>query len=163
MTLPANETFVASLIARPGLPVVLRYLAFSVAANLLWESAHLPLYTVWNESDFGFLVFTVAHCTGGDVLIALSAFALAFILVGHTQWPRRRFTAVATLTVVFGLAYTVFSEWVNVVVRQTWAYSDLMPVIPVINSGLSPIAQWLVIPVVGLAWARCTTKSRSSS
>ncbi len=163
MTSPANEAFVASLIARPGFAVVLRYLAFSVAANLLWESAHLPLYTVWNESDFGFLAFTVVHCTGGDVLIALSAFALAFILVGHAQWPRRRFTAVAILTVVFGLAYTLFSEWVNVVIRQTWAYSELMPVIPGIDAGLSPVAQWLVIPVIGLSWARSTTKSRSSS
>ncbi len=33
------------------------------------------------------------------------------------------------------------SEWLNVLVSQTWACSDLMPVVPVIGIGLSPLLQ----------------------
>jgi hypothetical protein len=36
---------------------------------------------------------------------------------------------VAALTIGFGGTCTVFSEWMNVVVRQTWAYSDLMSIV----------------------------------
>src|SRR5262249_3181340 len=95
------------------------------------------------------------HCTGGDVLIATATLVLALLVAG-AHWPASAaaHTRVATLAVVFGLGYTVFSEWLNIVVRQSWAYSRLMPVIPGIDTGLSPVAQWLVIPLTGLWWAR---------
>ncbi len=51
-----------------------------------------------------------------------------------------------------GLAYTVFSEWLNVNVRRSWAYSDLMLILPPFGTGLSPVLQWLVVPFVAL-WA----------
>lgn len=129
-------------------------------ANLIWETAHLPLYTIWTTGDARELALAVAHCTVGDVLIATSSLVLALLLVGHA-WPapvaHRR---VAALSVVIGVGYTVFSEWLNIVVRQSWAYSSLMPVIPIINAGLSPIAQWIVIPITGLSWARRSGLSR---
>ncbi len=32
---------------------------------------------------------------------------------------------------MFGLVYAGFSEWLNVSVRRSWSYSELMPVIPI--------------------------------
>jgi hypothetical protein len=131
-----------------------RYMAFVAAANLVWEFAHLPLYTIWETgSTFG-LVFAAVHCTGGDILIALSSLMLALLLAGDDAWPARRQRRVAVLTIAFGLAYTVFSEWLNIEVREAWAYRDLMPVIPIIDAGLSPVMQWVVIPLAAFWWAR---------
>lgn len=135
------------------LPTLQRYLVFVAVANLLWESAHLPLYTLWETGTPSEMVFAVLHCTGGDVLIALSSLTLALFLVGNSAWPEERTRAVATLTIAFGLGYGVFSEWLNIEVRQSWAYRDLMPVIPVIETGLSPFLQWLVIPLAAFRWA----------
>jgi len=58
---------------------------------------------------------------------------------------------VAALAVGLGLAYAVFSEWLNIVVRAAWAYSELMPVISLFGTdvGLSPLAQWMAEPVPG--------------
>ncbi len=42
--------------------------------------------------------------------------------------------------------YTVYSEWLNVYVKGTWAYSDLMPIVPGLEVGLSPLIQWIVVP-----------------
>jgi hypothetical protein len=50
--------------------------------------------------------------------------------------------------------YTVFSEWLNTEVRGSWAYSEFMPVLPVIDAGLSPLAQWIIIPFAAFWWAR---------
>lgn len=58
------------------------------------------------------------------------------------------------LTIVFGVLYTIFSEWLNVVIRQTWAYAELMPVVPVIGTGLSPLLQWIAIPLAAFRFAR---------
>jgi hypothetical protein len=138
------------------LRVLRRYLLFVLAANLVWETLHLPLYTIWFEDTPRALAFAVVHCTGGDLLIALSSVMLALILIGNGDWPLTRFGPVVLLTTLFGVMYTVFSEWLNIVVRESWAYSEYMPVIPVINAGLSPVAQWIVIPAMGLWWSRRT-------
>ena len=53
-------------------------------------------------------------------------------------------------TLAFGIGYTIYSEWLNVNVRGSWAYSDLMPVVPVIETGLAPLLQWVVVPTLAL-------------
>jgi hypothetical protein len=120
---------------------------------LLWESLHLPLYTIWTERTLREQVFAAGHCTLGDLLIAMSTLMLALILVGDNAWPRDRFWPIASLTIAFGLAYTVFSEWLNVVVPAAWTYSDWMPTVSSagMKIGLSPLLQWIV--VLGAAFA----------
>ena len=88
---------------------------------------------------------------------------LALLLVGAPDWPRDRFWPVAILSVAFGLAYTVFSEWRNVVVRASWAYSDWMPVIPIagLSIGLSPLLQWIVVPAAAFAITRARTNKQT--
>ena len=131
-----------------------RYFAFIAPAHLAWEFAHMPLYTIWEQGSTAEIVFAALHCTGGDVLIATSTLTIALLLFG-TDWPESAAARrnVITLTVTIGVGYTVFSEWLNIVIREAWAYSDLMPVIPILETGLSPLAQWLVIPAFGLWWA----------
>ncbi len=128
-------------------------MAFVAVANLVWEFAHLPFYTLWETGTTSEIIFAAVHCTGGDILIALSSVMLALLLTGSSSWPSARGLAVIVLTLIFGLGYTVFSEWLNVEVRQAWAYRDLMPVIPLIGTGLSPILQWIIIPLAGFHFA----------
>lgn len=137
-----------------SLTALRRYFSVIIPANLVWEFAHMPLYTIWIEGAWGEIVFAAVHCTGGDILIAMSALMLALMLSGR-GWPFVAATrrAVTVLTLLFGLGYTVFSEWLNIVIREAWAYSDLMPIIPVIDAGLSPVLQWLVIPLAAFWWA----------
>mgnify|MGYP003119712945 CR=1 FL=1 len=130
-----------------------RYMLFIAAANLVWELAHMPLYTLWETGSTGEIIFAAVHCTGGDILIALSAVMLSLFLVGSPAWPVVRSVRVIVLTVTFGLGYTVFSEWLNIEVRQAWAYRELMPIIPIINAGLSPVLQWIFIPLVAFCFA----------
>lgn len=131
-----------------------RYLVFAAVAHLVWEIAHLPLYTIWSAGSAREIAFAVLHCTGGDVLIAAGSLLGALFLVGHPGWPHEGFGRVAAVTVAAGLAYTVFSEWLNTEVRGNWAYADLMPTLPLIGSGVSPLAQWIVIPFAAFWWAQ---------
>jgi hypothetical protein len=128
--------------------------------NLVWEILHLPLYTIWASGTLESQAFAVLHCTAGDVLIAVSTLVPALLLVGDKTWPGTRFLPVLTMAVGLGLAYTIFSEWLNVVVRASWAYSTAMPVVPIfgLRVGLSPTLQWLVIPTTSLLLARRLTE-----
>lgn len=130
------------------LVAIRRYLIVIVIGNAAWEFLHMPLYTLWETGTAGEIVFAAIHCTGGDILIALASLVMALLLMGSGDWPQHRFMPVAALTIAFGLGYTVFSEWLNIEVRGTWAYSDLMPVLPWVETGLSPVAQWLTIPAL---------------
>jgi len=130
------------------------YLTVAATANLAWEILQLPLYTIWTTGTAREIIFAVIHCTGGDVLIALSALTLALIAVGTRSWPAEGHKRVLFVTIVLGVGYTIFSEWLNIVVRASWAYSSLMPVVPIIKTGLSPLLQWIIIPIISLALAR---------
>lgn len=117
------------------------------------ESLHLPLYTIWSYGSIGERAFAVVHCTGGDLLIALASLMATLLLVGRREWPNQGFARVAVLTLIFGIAYTGFSEWHYVFVRKSWAYAEWMPVVPVAGViGLSPLLQWIVNPLLAF-WA----------
>jgi len=140
--------------ARTWIATLRRYALFMGPANLLWETLQLPLYTISREGGIGDIAFAVVHCTMGDLLIALACLVAALMLLGDDSWPAGRSVRVAATAVAFGLAYAVYSEWLNVVVRESWAYSVRMPVLPPLATGLSPLLQWLLLPLLGLWWAQ---------
>ena len=129
------------------------YLCATAVANLLWETLQLPLYTIWTTGTVREIALAVMHCTAGDVLIASGALFLAIIVGRCWLWPLDNWSRIAALTIVFGVAYTAFSEWLNIYVRHAWTYSSIMPLLRIgqIEFGLSPLAQWIVVPSVALA------------
>lgn len=129
-----------------------RHMVAVAVGNLAWEFAHMPLYTLWRTGTPGEITFAALHCTLGDVLIAACSLVVALLFLGSPEWPRRRFVPVAAAAVAIGLGYTAYSEAVNLA-RRSWAYSELMPTLPWLGTGLSPVAQWLLIPTASLAWA----------
>ncbi len=127
-----------------------RYLVVSLAAHLLWEIAQLPLYTLWTTDPVQRQAFAILHCTAGDAMIAGLTLLVALSFFAPVDWPREGMRLVWIATVGLGAGYTVYSEWLNIHVRGNWAYSDLMPTVPVIGTGLSPLLQWLVVPTLAL-------------
>jgi hypothetical protein len=129
------------------------YVALSLGLHLLWEAAQLPLYAIWDAGALAAKVFAVVHCALGDVLIAGLALLGALVVTGSEAWPAHRARAVWATALGFGVAYTMYSEWLNTMVRQSWTYSSLMPVLPLFGTGLSPLVQWLVVPSLALTFA----------
>lgn len=133
--------------------ILLRYLPRLALLSLGWEIAHLPLYTIWREGSPQWIAYAVAHCTVGDVLIGVATLLPALVLARAgepARWPVAR---IATFAIVLGVAYTVLSERINIA-QGNWAYSPWMPVLPGIEMGLSPLLQWVVVPLAALHWAR---------
>lgn len=126
--------------------VVKRYLILTGLLNFGWEVLQQPLYSLWAHGSGPEIAFAVLHCTAGDVLIAFFSLLVAWLTVGTRKWPNRRYQAVALTAILLGLVYTVYSEWSNTVVTRSWAYSASMP--QMWGIGLSPVAQWLLIPSI---------------
>ncbi len=144
---------VKSAFSERGRSVFLRYLAVTAVANLVWETVQIPLYTIWRTGSPGEIAFAIVHCTAGDVLITGAALLLALLLAGRSAWPRSRDLRVISAATMLGIAYTVFSEWLNVSVRGSWTYDAMMPVVPPLGTGLTPLLQWVIIPALAYMMA----------
>lgn len=133
-------------------PVLRRYLAASAALHLAWEVLQLPLYTIWSE-PIPKLAFAVLHCTIGDLMIGGLSLIAALALAARADWPRFGSRYVWLLLLLAGASYTIYSEWFNVNIRGNWAYGPLMPTLPILGTGLSPLLQWIVISTAALGIA----------
>lgn len=126
------------------------FLAASAVLHLVWETAQLPFYTLWQSGTWREIVFDVLHCSAGDVMIAALTLFFALVLFGSESWPHERARGVLLAMLAFGLVYTVYSEWLNVNVRRSWAYAPSMPMVPPLGTGLLPLLQWVFVPLVAM-------------
>ena len=145
------------------LPALRIFVAVLVPLMLVWETAQMPLYTLWQTGTVGEIAYAIVHCTLGDALIGLAALTWSLVLVGSTSWPLVRFGPVAAATLAIGIGYAIYSEWVNVELRGSWAYAEAMPRLPPFGTGLAPLLQWLLLPPAALWAARMAAGRRASA
>lgn len=115
----------------------------------LWELAHAPLYSIWVDSGPQAAWRAALHCTLGDAVIALTCALAAALLARAMPWLHRTHRSDVVI-VALGLLTTIVIEWVSTRWLGRWAYRELMPVDPLLGIGLSPVAQWVVVPTIAL-------------
>lgn len=123
-------------------------LSVALPLELVWEIVQLPLYTLWEQSHWTYILFSLLHCTAGDLLIALIVFEIMAVLNGTRHWFIHASSLNGMLFTGIGLAYTIYSELHNVNITRAWSYTNYMPLIPWFNVGLTPFLQWLILPTV---------------
>ena len=115
--------------------------------HLLWEIAQMPLYTC-GTLPFVEILPKLLLATFGD-----GAIMVLFYLVGvwknkDSKWISRMKKRDYYIILVLGFIIAVIIELSNVQIMQRWDYTSLMPVIPILNVGLVPIIQLMVLPFI---------------
>lgn len=137
-----------------------RFVPLLAGGNLVWELFQLPFYTLWEEGTPRLRAYAVAHCTIGDVMIGTAALLTSIMLFGRHGWPRFRHGRVLATATFAGIAYTVFSEWMNTQVTMSWQYAESMPQVPPFGTGLAPLLQWIVVPPLAYWLATVLDRAR---
>lgn len=109
--------------------------------NWLWEAVHAAAYV---EST-GSLLYRFRHClpmAGTDAVWTLALWLASAGLVSRADGGRWRLGVVAA----FGFVTAVVVERVALA-QGRWTYNDLMPVVPIVDAGLWPVAQMTLLPV----------------
>lgn len=126
---------------------------FAFLLNLPWELWQAPLFEGMAAAPHWAAVKVCSRAALGDAVIALAAYATVALVLRNRVWVASPSTLGAVGFVVCGLAITTVIERLalNGAWIQGWSYSPLMPIVPGIGVGLSPLVQWLVLPPA-VAW-----------
>ena len=147
-----------STLARWRLRHAILYVVLAAIGHLFWESAQLPLYTVWWKGTLHENFVAVVHCSGGDVLITTSTFLIAALIARRLRWHPLG-SRMILAAIALGVGYTILSEWLNIEIWRSWSYSSAMPILPWFGTGLSPFLQWLVVPGFAFAISGLTVRA----
>jgi hypothetical protein len=118
----------------------------AVAFNYPWELAQSALFTPASHKGNVWLNCFIASL--GDGVMVLLLLALGWLAFERRDWfvhPRPHvYGALAAAGLVLGGAV----EWVAVHVLERWTYTDAMPRVPVLEIGVVPILQMVLLPAL---------------
>ena len=113
--------------------------------NFLWEILQAFLYGP-HFVGLGGLVKVHLVASLGDVLMIMIIFLLSYVISGYnflnSECNARRFFSV----MIIGFILAVIVEKYALATGR-WGYSSLMPIIPFLNVGLTPVLQMVLIPL----------------
>ncbi len=122
---------------------IMTLLAFLL--NFAWELLQMPLY-----DNTSFKINHVAFCALGSVadaiMVLLIYWGLAFIFK-NPFWMRPLKWQRIVVAILIGSLGSILSEMRHLSLGN-WAYSDLMPLLPLVKVGLSPILQFMILPLL---------------
>ncbi len=124
-----------------------RVFAIGVAAYALhfaWEMLQGGLFETMTRLPFWIATAWCARAAVWDVVISIASYAAAAVVSRDVMWPRRLRAVPVAIYLATGIAITIaIEQWALDAGR--WKYAPEMPVIGGI--GLSPLLQWIVVPV----------------
>jgi hypothetical protein len=113
--------------------------------NFGWEVAHGFLY-----ENFQYDLEHVSFCalaSIADVLMVLVLLFLFGLIYNNVYWIRRLKFTRTLLLVLVGFLGAILGEFWHTW-RGDWSYADTMPMLPLIEVGLSPVLQFSILPLI---------------
>lgn len=138
--------------------VTVAFLSF--ALHYVWEFLQVPTYAGMADLNHWDGIKICTSATIGDVGFALTAFWITALAARSRYWivdPRIWHLG---LFVAVGIALTVGFEYYYTEVSLRWTYSELMPRVPPFGTGLSPLIQWIVVPLLVVSLSRRIIRTR---
>lgn len=130
---------------------VMRLGLYAFGVNFVWEMLQAPLFVGMLEMPRWDATALCLQAAAGDAVMMVIAFAVVALGTHDHTWMLRlrpaRLCAFALLAALQGLVL----EWLSLQLER-WSYGPAMPVEPLSGLGLTPILQWLILPLA-LLWA----------
>ena len=139
-----------ALLKTPEFSVVV----FSFLLNLAWEYWQVPFFRGMADQPHWLGVKACTLATFGDAGIALAAFWVTAFFARTRSWIMQPSRSDIAIFIGVGLVAAIVFEALAIGVLERWAYSDAMPRLPVLGTGLVPVIQWLVIPPLVIWFVR---------
>ncbi len=117
----------------------------SFLLNFAWELAQLPLY-----KDSSYDIQHIAFCALASIADALMLLLLylGFALLNKNPiWVQNIGFWQVFILMIIGAIGAIIGEMAHTS-KGNWAYAESMPMLPIINVGLSPVLQFFLLPAL---------------
>lgn len=130
--------------------VALSLAAFSL--NWVWEMMQMPAYAEMAGQSWRDTLQTCTVATFGDVAITFAVYAVGSLAAGEVRWGTTGRWNVYLTAALLGGVCAVAYEW-KALGSGRWSYTERMPIVPIVEVGLWPLLQLvLLIPAaLGIA------------
>lgn len=127
--------------------------------HFFWEMAHAGLYVphFLGIADFIFIHLRAAF---GDVVLTALVYFFGALFFRDTKWFLERRFSPHAFTTFCSFLVSVFVEKIALLSGR-WEYSPLMPLLPFLHVGVSPVLQFVGISLVTLSFFRFVYKNRT--
>jgi len=129
----------------------------SFVLNLIWENLQAPLYQGYGNFWQHLSICSVASL--GDVLIILVLYFILVMVNKNIFWITKISKSDIILVVTLGFLIAVgIEKWALMIGR--WQYTEAMPMVPLLDVGLTPLLQMMLLPLLIFSVVSLTTKSK---
>ncbi|MBI2676490.1 MAG: hypothetical protein HYX21_00845 [Candidatus Yanofskybacteria bacterium] len=120
---------------------ILLIFASAFLLNLVWENLHSLLYLHYKSGAISELILLRATLFDAVFISILGILFLKFSYLKNRLW----------LSLPFGFAIAIVIE-LYALKTGRWAYGELMPVVPFINTGVTPTIQLGLLSYLIFKW-----------
>ena len=113
--------------------------------NFIWELIQIPFYK-GSSNSIEHIAFCALASLADAIMVLLLYFGFASIFrnpfwIQHSKWQR-----IVIVILIGGAGAAVVEIWH--LSLANWAYADSMPIIPIVDVGLSPVLQFMILPIL---------------
>jgi len=123
---------------------------FALLLNFPWETLQAPLFVGMGEAPYSEAIRGCLRATLGDAVIMLLAYWIVSVALENRRWILSPRAAHLIWFIALGVLITAVIEWLATRGHWigSWTYSAGMPVVPGVGIGLSPLLQWVIVPLL---------------
>ena len=121
---------------------------FSLLLNFVWEMWQIPFFAATSSDSHWAGVVACTQATFGDVVISLVAFWFVAAFARSRLWILDSRPSQVVGFVAVGVVITIILEALATGPLERWNYTSSMPTLPVLGTGLLPLIQWVVLPLL---------------
>lgn len=140
---------------------IIVFFGSSFLLNLLWENAQAPLFQGYDSFTQHFPICLKATATG-DMLFMLVIYCTLAFVHRDRWWPSNpktyRRPATWILPPIIGILLAISFELWAIHVAHRWTYAATMPILPMLQIGIPPLVQMMLIPILSLFLASRSTR-----
>lgn len=132
-------------------------LIFAFLLNYPWEFLQAPFFAGLSGATHWEAVKVCTRATFGDAVIMLIAYWSVAVAARDRWWFRALSRSRMLGFIAAGVIVTVAIE--HFATRSMspawgWRYADAMPTLPVVDVGLTPLLQWILLPPLTIWFVR---------
>ena len=114
--------------------------------NFAWEVLQGPLYEGY-VYDIQHISFCALAAVADAIMVLLLYLGFALVYNKNPFWAHKLTILRIAVVVMAGGIGAILIEMRHLS-EGNWAYAESMPIIPIVNVGLSPVLQFMVLPVL---------------